>query len=186
MENYKPHIIGNVIFESIYSIETYPESDNLQFDIILSRLKKEFPDTRICYAKHDHDVKEDGSPVKTHFEILFKFPQIKSINVIAAGLQVPVTAINWRKNWVKSVRYLAHLDQPDKYQYPIETVICEDRRDYKYLRLEEVDKETDHISLIFDFIDSHSHYSMKDLQDFALQNGVWSTFRRNYSIFKDR
>ena len=186
MENYKPHIIGNVIFESIYSIETYPESENRQFDVILSRLNKEFPEARVCYAKHDQDVKDDGSLVKTHFEILFKFPRDKSINVVAAALEVPVSWIEWKKNWIRSVRYLIHLDHPDKFQYDPKIVVCSDNRDYKYLTMKEPDKETDNIAMLFDFIDSHSYYSLKDLQDFALQNGLWSTFRRNYSILKDR
>lgn len=186
MENFKPHLRGNVIWESIYSIETYPESDNRQFDVILSRLNKSFPEARVCYAKHDHDVKDDGTPVKTHFEILFKFPRSKSINVVAEKLEVPVSWIEWKRDWILSVRYLIHADQPEKFQYDPAIVHCSDYRDYSFLEMEHIDKESDHIAMLFDFKDSHVTCTMKDLQDFALQNGLWATFRRNYSILKDR
>lgn len=186
MENYKPHKIGNIIWEHIYSIETYPVSENRQFDVILSRITKEFPDARICWAKHDKDVKDDSTPVNVHYEILFRLPRDRSIQVVADKLAVEVSWLEWKRNWIKSVRYLIHADQPDKYQYDPSIVICSDSRDYKYLTQVQPNQETEDIAVIFDFKDSHPMATMKDLQDFALENNLWATFRRNYTLIKDR
>lgn len=69
---------------------------------------------------HDADVNADGSAKKPHRHIVMSFPTMKSLNqvqeisnLVSGVLPVPVQSM------IGMIRYLGHLDNPDKVQYSI-------------------------------------------------------------------
>lgn len=74
-------------------------------------------------ALHDKDVEPGGEPKKPHYHLLLTFGGKKSFNQVhelvdQLGSKVVEAAYDLRA----SARYLAHLDQPDKYQYGLEVL----------------------------------------------------------------
>jgi len=71
-------------------------------------------------ALHDQDVEKDGEPKKPHYHLLLMFSGLKTLKQVHAltdqlGSKVVQPAYDVRG----SARYLAHLDQPEKYQYGV-------------------------------------------------------------------
>lgn len=74
---------------------------------------------------HDKDICADGSPKKPHWHLVFCFEGKKSYSQMLRILKplngpIPKVADNIRG----AVRYLAHLDNPDKYQYSATEIVC--------------------------------------------------------------
>lgn len=76
---------------------------------------------------HDADVKEDGEPVKPHWHYVVTFKDAKTPS--AANTWFKKMGIESRFVWPietpkerkKALRYLLHLDDPDKAQYPLDS-----------------------------------------------------------------
>lgn len=75
---------------------------------------------------HDKDLKDDGTPAKPHYHYVVSFENAKSISAAnkyfgSMGIESRfVQVIEDAKERKRSIRYLAHLDHPDKYQYDVE------------------------------------------------------------------
>jgi len=68
---------------------------------------------------HDKDVNADGTDKKPHSHVLLMFNTLKTLSQVHAmtdQLGSKELQPAWDKN--ASARYLLHLDNPDKYQYP--------------------------------------------------------------------
>lgn len=189
----KPNTRGkeNVIYERIYEIVSYEDSENLNTDVIHKFILNKFPDAEYAYALHDKDVNDDGSAKKAHTHHLIRFDREKSINVVARELGIQPSQINWKANWEYSVQYLIHKNAPDKYQYDKSfihgncdiDIILQTRFDRKEAHEEAERKE---LSAIVDYIAMHDGIiTMFMLYKFCIDNGIWSSYRRNYSIIKD-
>lgn len=79
------------------------------------------------YVYHDNDLNPDGSIKKPHYHLVLCFDGVKSDSQVkyfalrygsANGVYQVVNSIR------SMARYLRHLDNPDKYQYPRESVVC--------------------------------------------------------------
>ena len=81
---------------------------------------------------HDKDVNADGQPKKAHYHFLVMYDGVKSIEQ-AQEFFKRLGGVGCEK--VSSLRgqarYLCHLDNPDKFQYPIEDVKCFSGADYR-------------------------------------------------------
>lgn len=136
-----------------------------------------------AYAFHDKDIKDDNSGLKKahyHFDIFYK--DQKSLSSWSKILNIPKNMIEIIDDKKRKIRYLIHIDNKNKYQYDYEIIQSNfDIRPYF------IDKssESDDILLIISFIDNNSYIKYRDLFNFILSKGLWSTFRRNYTIIKD-
>lgn len=73
---------------------------------------------------HDKDVNLDGEPKKPHFHCVVCFGGLKSWDQVIEFLQPLNCPIPQRVNNLKSaVRYFCHLDNPEKYQYPLSGIV---------------------------------------------------------------
>lgn len=95
----------------------YPESAPVNWISILNGMHLQF----IVSPLHDKDIEEGTTDKlkKAHYHVLLKFPTKKSfeqIREIVTKLNCPPIpeAVD---NFQSMVRYLCHLDDPDKYQY---------------------------------------------------------------------
>ena len=104
-----------------WTVVAYPESLPENW---LSLLRDSMVD---CFVSplHDKDVNPDGEVKKAHYHILFSFGSMKSLDQvkeICEGFGCTVHP-QITKSYRNCARYLCHLDNPDKYQYPQSDVI---------------------------------------------------------------
>ena len=110
-----------------FAIIIYPDSAPSNFiDVI-----REFHIPCFLSPFHDKDINPDGTPKKSHYHLLLTFDGMKSINQLQE-LSDKLSGVS--PEIVDSIRgyarYLCHLDNPEKHQYPIEDVKCFSSADY--------------------------------------------------------
>lgn len=99
-----------------WSFIVYPESATKNWKQILQDLYV----PTVISPLHDKDVNPEGSPKKAHYHILLMFKGVKSykqILDITTSLNAPIPQIVHSAKGL--VRYMAHLDNPEKAQYEI-------------------------------------------------------------------
>ena len=57
-----PYMRGGVIYEHIYELTLYDNSENADFEIVFRKFKLLFPSTDYVYIHHTKDTLEDGTP----------------------------------------------------------------------------------------------------------------------------
>lgn len=73
---------------------------------------------------HDKDINADGTPKKPHWHLLLMFGGKKSYDQVVEFTKYLNTTIPQRCHSAKGlIRYMAHLDNPEKAQYPAEQII---------------------------------------------------------------
>lgn len=153
-----------------WSIIGYPDSlptdwlerlAEMQIEILVSPL-------------HEADLNATGEEKKPHFHILLMFDSLKSLSQvkeISEMLNAPVPKKMDSKRG--AARYLCHLDNPEKAQYPVEDVVCLGGADY----LSEISRGGDKyriIAEIIEFVDDHEIYSYSKLLRIAQErNQEW-------------
>lgn len=134
---------------------------------------------------HDKDTKEDNTLKKAHWHILLYFPNQKMISTIKKELGVNDSDFYEIKSLSGQLRYLIHYDDEDKYQYSPDLIFGDRFMISKFnLAIKDLVSETEQASILYDFITS-TKPTLQDLFAFALDNDLYSTFRRNYSVFRD-
>ena len=156
----------------------YPDAENYDCQKTLDSFPVVFQE--FAYILHDKDLGEDGELKKPHFHWVGRRTPAP-ISTISNALGVPSNYIEHCKSFRASIRYLPHLDDPDKYQYPIESVQGSFPLRYLQSRVE----ESDFVQMALEQVYSNKIFSMRQLQLLALQQGCWPDFRRNYSILRD-
>lgn len=108
---------------------------------------------------HDKDVNPDGQPKKPHYHFLVMYDGVKSIEQ-AQEFFKKLGGVGCEK--VSSLRgqarYLCHLDNPDKYQYPIEDVKCFSGADY----------------MLQIGLQSDKYQCIRDMMSWCVENQVYS------------
>lgn len=74
---------------------------------------------------HDKDFLENGKPDKPHYHIILKFPNARSAHQVARDYLF-TCQIFPLKSFRGAVRYFCHADDPDKFQYDKDDIICSD------------------------------------------------------------
>lgn len=96
------------------------------------------------YIKHDSDLTDDGEPKKAHYHLYIKLRARKTINAIAKIFNINEKQaqffVQFVADEVKSIRYLIHADDAEKYQYNIKDIISNMNLD-SYFNLELTDLE---------------------------------------------
>lgn len=110
-----------------FATVVYPESAP---DDWLSKLA-DFCVPAMVSPLHSFDVNPDGEPKKEHYHVMLCFEGPKTIEQAKAIFDsiggVGCEVINSMRSYA---RYLCHLDNPDKHQYPIDEVRCFSGADY--------------------------------------------------------
>lgn len=137
---------------------------------------------------HDKDVDPTGEPKKAHRHIIVSFKgnksyqQIKEISDMVSGIEPKVVS-----NMRSYLRYFAHLDNPEKYQYDQNKIIPHggfNIDNYLQLTSSEVAMELSKIQDLIQEMDFTSYY---DLTKYLKDNELWdwykiATERRTYAI----
>lgn len=103
-----------------WTIVVYPDSAPSNWREIIDSWHIEWVESPL----HDNDINADGSPKKPHYHILLLFGGIKSYEQVLELIQPLNCPIPTRVHNAKAlVRYMAHLDNPDKAQYRIDDIL---------------------------------------------------------------
>ena len=119
---------------------------------------------------HDKDVNPTGEPKKPHYHVMIMFEgkksleQAKEIFDIING--VGLEKVNSLRGYA---RYLCHLDNPEKHQYPIDEVQSLAGADYIILIGLATDKY-DAIGEMLDFCELYDVYSYRELLIYCMNN----------------
>lgn len=166
----------------------YEDSETYDISEVLLRVT-EYAD-HWSYLRHDKDVESvlvDGEEVqqikKPHYHVCMRFPTPRIRKTIANNLGIEKNYIQRaEKGWRIVNRYLIHLDDDDKYQYPYYDVAT----NFDYLELVDKKKtEVGKVNELIDFIIHEKCYSVVQLGNFAREHDLWDAYRRNYTILKD-
>lgn len=153
-----------------YTTIVYPESAPENWKSILE--EKMVP--AFISPLHDKDVNPDGEIKKAHFHVILCFDgpktyeQAKEITDAIGGVGCqPVNSIRG------NARYLCHLDNPDKAQYPLDDVICLCGADYASTINLPTDKYKA-IKEMMDYCRTEQIYLYSDLLDYcAVYRSDW-------------
>ena len=110
-----------------YATVVYPESapDNWREILVQAKVP--------CFVSplHDKDVNADNSPKKAHFHVNVMFDAVKTkeqaTELFKSFGGVGCEVVNSERSYA---RYLCHLDNPEKAQYPIDEVVSYGGADY--------------------------------------------------------
>lgn len=103
-----------------WTIVVYPDSAPENWRDILDAIHIEWVESPL----HDKDIDPTGEPKKAHYHVLLMFGGIKSYEQVLEITQMLNCTIPKRVHNAKSlVRYMAHLDNPDKAQYDMSNIV---------------------------------------------------------------
>jgi len=147
-----------------WTLIVYPESAPKNWRDILDNQHIQWVESPL----HDKDTNEDGTPKKPHWHILLMYEGKKSfeqIKEITDSLSCPIP--QKVPNTKGLVRYMAHMDNPDKHQYSRSEIICHGGAD-----LAELLKPTSAtryllIQEMINYIDEHHITEMRDMLIYA-------------------
>lgn len=134
-----------------YACLVYEDSAPNNWQLILADLHVP------CFISpyHDSDINADGTPKKPHWHVMFLFDSLKTRKQAETLFKmingVGVEFILSKRGYA---RYLCHLDNPEKFQYPVEHVQAFSGADYFSI----IDVVTDRyqaISEMQEFIDKN-------------------------------
>lgn len=143
---------------------------------------KESTDIEYVAILHDKDVDADGNFKKKHWHVVVRFPFQKSLSAAAKSLGVPQNYIQESSNYLGALRYLLHLDDPDKAQYSHDELFgpLSSKVPYDTLELSEGEK----VLIILDLIDELPHPCTVGQMIRALSKaGFYGELRRGGAFF---
>lgn len=103
-----------------WTVVVYPESAPDNWRDILDELHIEWVESPL----HDKDINADGTPKKPHYHVLLMFSGKKSFEQVRKDVCEEINCPIPKKvhNTKSLVRYMAHLDNPEKAQYDIREI----------------------------------------------------------------
>lgn len=117
---------------------------------------------------HDKDKNADGEPKKKHKHILLMFGGVKSYEQVKEITDKLCSPIPQRCHNAKAmVRYMAHLDNPEKAQYNVSDIIPHGGVDLAELLRPSSSERYSIIRDIIDYIRSSGVTEFQDLMDYA-------------------
>lgn len=142
----------------------YPESAPDNWRSVIDDLHVKWAESPL----HDQDKNDDGTPKKPHWHIVLSFDSVKSldqVNKMLEPLHCP-TAIPL--NSVKGyIRYFCHLDNPEKFQYPVSGIIGHGGIDIADLLRISASEKYKCIKDMMAFCSTHHIIEFCDLVDYA-------------------
>ena len=138
------------------------------------------------YILHDRDMKENGEIKKEHYHVILHFPNARTIKTLSKKLNVEENNFYIIKSFTGQLRYLIHYDDDEKTRYNIDEVKGTLFMLSKFKKsIRGSQDETSDVSQIYEFIFDNDIDDLQILLDFVLDNNLYSSFRRNYCMFKD-
>ena len=150
-----------------WTIVLYPESAPTDWRDILDEEHIEWVESPL----HDRDVNADGELKKAHIHLLLMFGGVKSYEQVVEITNKLNCPIPKRVHNAKAmVRYMAHLDNPEKAQYSISDIRAHGGVDISELLRPSSSERYTLIGQMIDYIREQNITEFQDLMDYALAN----------------
>lgn len=164
-----------------FSVILYPDTDTYDTEEVLTACCEYFSEW--AYILHDKDTLEDGSLKKPHYHVVGRLEGSRTPQTVANCIGVPANYVDCKKGYTfkKGVRYLAHLDNPEKAQYDY-GLISSNVELVGYLNPY---NDVSQARAIFDKATRESVDDVRALAQWAFDEGCYAEFRRNYSFWRD-
>lgn len=147
-----------------WTIIIYPESAPSNWRDILDEEHIEWVESPL----HDKDVNATGEAKKEHYHVLLMFGGVKSYDQVLEFVKPLNCPIPTRCHNAKAlVRYMAHLDNPDKYQYNISDIISHGGVDIAELLRPSSSERYGMIKEMLEFIKENHINEFQDLIDYS-------------------
>ena len=148
----------------VWSAIVYPDSAPENWRDILDEQHLQWVESPL----HEFDVYPSGELKKPHTHINLVFEGKKSYKQVREILEPLNCPIPQRCHTLKgSVRYMAHLDNPEKYQYDISDIVCHGGLDLAELLKPSSSERYSLIAEMQDFVKENGITEFQDLFDFA-------------------
>ena len=163
----------------------YPDSQTYNIDDIFFELRG-FKDYAYIYHSPESDEK------KIHIHLYIYLPNACTKSAVSKRLGVPEKFIQHARSERACLRYLTHIDDSEKTQYTIDTVICSKSLERKLIKAHsDIELETDIIDNIYNFIlneslqNSNYQIALINLVKFVNMNCYDTIYKRYRSEFKE-
>ena len=149
-----------------WDVIVYPESAPENWRDILDETHIEWVESPL----HDKDVNPTtGELKKPHWHVLLLFPSVKTFEQVCELLEPLKCPIPQRTMSVKgTVRYMAHLDNPEKYQYDVSKIVPHGGVDISDLMRPTASERYSMIREMCEFVKENKITEFQDLMDYAM------------------
>lgn len=148
-----------------WSVIVYPESAPPNWRDFLDELHIEWVESPL----HEFDTNPTGEVKKPHWHILLMFGGVKSFEQVVDAVSPLNCPIPQRCHNAKSlVRYMAHLDNPDKFQYSVRSIVAHGGVDLDELLRPSSSERYSMIRDMLEYVKQHRVTEFQDLMDFAI------------------
>ncbi len=150
-----------------WTIVVYPDSSPDNWRNLLDEKHIEWIESPL----HDKDLNANGEPKKPHWHVLLLFGGVKSYEQVLEFVNFLNCPIPVRCHNAKAlVRYMAHLDNPDKAQYSISDIKPHGGVDIAELLRPSSSERYCLIKDILQFVKDNNIIEFQDLIDYAFSN----------------
>lgn len=147
-----------------WTIVVYPDSAPNNWRDILDGMHIEWVESPL----HDKDVNANGESKKAHWHILLMFGGVKSYEQVKEICETLCCPIPQRCHNAKSmVRYMAHLDNPDKAQYSTSDIKAHGGVDLAEMLRPSSSERYTIIRDMISYVKSNGVAEFQDLMDYA-------------------
>lgn len=156
----------------------YRDSTTYNYDSIIDYIRQNW--TTYGYIEHSPELDEK----KYHTHVLVQFPNKRYIRAISKEIGLEDNYIQ-PVHFIPYLRYLIHYDDEEKTQYsPFDVKGPLQDKLMKLIQSSSADSER--AENIFQYITSYKGFiTLTEVSNYVYTNGLYDSFRRNYSYFKD-
>lgn len=148
-----------------WSIIVYPESAPANWRDFLDDAHIEWVESPL----HEFDTNPTGECKKPHYHVLLLFGGVKSYDQVAEFIKPLNGPIPQRCHNARAmVRYFAHLDNPDKFQYSVSDIIPHGGVDISELLKPSSSERYSIIKEICEYVGSYNITEFYELMDYAM------------------
>lgn len=149
-----------------WTVVVYPESAPNNWREIVEEWHIEWVESPL----HDKDINANGEPKKPHWHLLLMFGSVKSLEQVTELVQPLNCPTPFGVHNSKAlVRYMAHLDNPDKVQYSVNDIQCHGGIDLMDLLKPSSSERYTYIREMQQFCNANSITEFEDLFNYAAQ-----------------
>lgn len=150
-----------------WTIVLYPESAPENWRDIIDDFHIEWVESPL----HDKDINADGEAKKAHWHVLLMFGGVKSyeqVKELTDRLNAPIP--ERCHNAKAMVRYMAHLDNPDKFQYSVGDIVSHGGLDLAEMLRPSSSERYTIINEMISYVQDSGVVEFQDLMDYARKN----------------
>lgn len=150
-----------------WTIVLYPESVPADWRELMDELQIEWVESPL----HEFDTNATGEVKKPHWHILLLFGGVKSYEQVVEIVEPFNCPAPQRCHSVKGcVRYMAHLDNPEKFQYSVSDIKAHGGVDLAELLRPSSSERYSLISEMCSYVRDNCITEFQDLMDYAMQH----------------